>query len=114
MGNAGHAPALPIPCGFASVSHTVACARTNKSEYLSENGVFRQFELNDFIHSAFIFRYLPGEIPVIFLKTRLKYCREEKPLFRAQDSNDKKEWFISLFALLIRIEFMYLDGEILY
>ena len=37
MGNDGHAPSLPILCGFASVSHTVACARTNKSECLSKN-----------------------------------------------------------------------------
>ena len=44
MGNDGHAPALPILCGFASVSHTVACARTNKSECLSKNEVFRQSE----------------------------------------------------------------------
>ena len=44
MGNDGHAPSLPILCGFASVSHTVACARTNKSECLSEYEVFRQSE----------------------------------------------------------------------
>ena len=44
MGNDGHAPSLPILCGFASVSHTVACARTNKSECLSKNEVFRQSE----------------------------------------------------------------------
>ena len=40
MGNDGHALSLPILCGFASVSHTVACARTNKSECLSENEIF--------------------------------------------------------------------------
>ena len=31
----------PCPFLFASVSHTVACVRTNKSDYLSENVVFR-------------------------------------------------------------------------
>ena len=35
---------LPILCGFASVSHTVACARTNKSECLSKNEVFRRHQ----------------------------------------------------------------------
>ena len=31
MGNDGHAPVLPILCGFASVSHTVACARCERT-----------------------------------------------------------------------------------
>ena len=31
MGNNGHAPALPILCGFASVSHAVACARCERT-----------------------------------------------------------------------------------
>ena len=48
MGNDGHAPSLPILCGFASVSHTVACARTNKSECLSKNEVFRQSGLGTY------------------------------------------------------------------
>ena len=31
MGNDGHVPALPILCGFASVSHAVACARCERT-----------------------------------------------------------------------------------
>ena len=66
MGNDGHAPSLPILCGFASVSHTVACARTNKSECLSKNEVFRQSVQAEHKMLSLLFMVsLDREIPLV-------------------------------------------------
>ena len=60
------------------------------------------------------FLYFPGEIPVSFLNTRQKYCRDENPLWRAHSSKVKKGYFIRFFAFFILTEIKYFDGEILY
>ena len=54
MGNDGHAPALPILCGFASVSHTVACARCERTN-------------PNACRKTKFFDSLPPALPVVFL-----------------------------------------------
>jgi len=55
--------------------------------------------------------YSDGVIPVYFLKTRQKYCNEEKPLCKAHSSKVKNEYFIRLFAFFSLADMIYCDGE---
>jgi hypothetical protein len=59
----------------------------------------------------FWFLYSDGVIPVYFLKTRQKYCNEEKPLCKAHSSKVKNEYFIRLFAFFNLTDMIYCDGE---